>query len=63
MRLGAGLAGPAGGVQGPADFLVAEADLAGGIGERAQVGARVSFGLLAGRAGRWEAADIQPAAG
>lgn len=25
------------------------------------VGARVSFGLLAGRAGRWEAADIRPA--
>jgi CspA family cold shock protein len=24
------------------------------------VGARVSFGLLAGRAGRWEAADIRP---
>jgi cold shock CspA family protein len=26
------------------------------------VGARVSFGLLAGRAGRWEAADIRSAA-
>jgi CspA family cold shock protein len=26
------------------------------------VGGRVTFGLLAGRAGRWEAADIQPAA-
>jgi CspA family cold shock protein len=25
------------------------------------VGARVSFGLLAGRAGRWEAADIRAA--
>jgi CspA family cold shock protein len=25
------------------------------------VGTRVSFGLLAGRAGRWEAADIRPA--
>ncbi len=27
------------------------------------VGTRVSFGLLAGRAGRWEAADIRTAAG
>jgi CspA family cold shock protein len=25
------------------------------------VGAEVSFGVLAGRGGRWEAADIQPA--
>ena len=43
MRFGAGLAGPASGVQGLADFLVTEAGLAGGGGQRAQVGGRVRF--------------------
>ena len=42
-RFGAGLAGAAGGVQGPGDFLVAKAGLAGGVGQRAQVGGGVGF--------------------
>ena len=41
--VGAGLAGPAGGIQGPVDFLVAEAGLAGSLSEGAQVGGGVSL--------------------
>ena len=42
-RLGAGLAGPAGRIQGPGDFLVAEAGLAGSLSEGAQVGGGVGL--------------------
>ena len=40
-RLGAPLGGAAGGVQGPGDLRFAEAGLAGGGGQQAQVGGRV----------------------
>ena len=40
-RIRAGLAGPAGGVQGPGDFLVVESGVAGGGGQGAQVGGQV----------------------
>ena len=42
-RDGTGLAGSAGGVQGPGDFLVVESGVAGGGGQGAQVGGRVGF--------------------
>jgi len=42
-RGGTGLAGPAGGVQGPGDLLVVEAGVAGGGGQGAQVGRRVGL--------------------
>ena len=42
-RIGAGVAGAAGGVQGPGDLLVAESGVAGGGGQGAQVGGRVGF--------------------
>ena len=37
----AGLTGPAGGIEGPGDLAVAQAGLAGGGDQRAEVGGRV----------------------
>ena len=54
-RLGMGLAGAAGGVQGSGDFLVAESGLAGGGGQRAQVGGGV---VLQGAVGGPEQARV-----
>ena len=42
-RIGVDRAGPAGGVQGPGDLGVVESGVAGGGGQRAQVGGRVGF--------------------
>ena len=55
-----GLAGAAGGVQGPGDLLVAEAGLAGGVGQRAQVGGGVG---LEGAVGGPEQAGVAVAFG
>ena len=43
LVVGLAVGGVAGGVQGPGDLGVAEAGLAGGVGELAQVGAGVGF--------------------
>jgi CspA family cold shock protein len=47
---------------GPADRYPFHCTQIGDGSRTVAVGARVTFGLLAGRAGRWEAADIRPAA-
>ena len=59
-RVRAPLAGPAGGVQGPGDLGVAEAGLAGGGGQRAQVGGGVG---LEGAVGGPEQAGVAVAFG
>ena len=59
-RFGVGLAGAAGGVQGPGDLGVAEAGLAGGGGQRAQVGGGVG---LQGAVGGPEQAGVAVAFG
>jgi hypothetical protein len=53
-------AGQAGGGAGSRRFPFHCTQIADGS-RTVAVGARVSFGLLAGRAGRWEAADVRPA--
>ena len=59
-RGGTGLAGFAGGVQGPGDLLVLQAGVAGGGGQRAQVGGRVG---LQGAVGGPEQARVAVALG
>ena len=59
-RIRVGLAGSAGGVQGPGDFLVLEAGVAGGGGQGAQVGGRVG---LQGAVGGPEQAGVAVALG
>jgi cold shock CspA family protein len=55
----AGEAGPGGGGEGTRRFPFHCTQIADGS-RTVAVGTRVSFGVLAGRAGRWEAADIRP---
>ena len=59
-RVGTGLAGSAGGVQGPGDLGVVEAGVAGGGGQGAQVGGRVG---LQGAVGGPEQARVAVAFG
>jgi hypothetical protein len=56
----AGGAAGAGGGPRPSRFPFHCTQIADGS-RTVAVGTRVTFGLLAGRAGRWEAADLRPA--